>query len=112
MDKEKELKEVVERIERVRNRLQLKMIAQGFDYETHGGAKVRFKGRQINLSPEVADLYPPIGWEGEIVYTKKDFMGLPEAIQVSWKPWREDRYHVMFHSWAELEMAQKSNSVK
>lgn len=106
MDKKRELKEAVEGLERVRNRLQLRMIAQGFDFETHGGKKVRFKGRPDLEQPFTGDLYPPAGWEGEVEYTKQTYMGVSEAVQVIWKPWREDRYHVMLHSWAELEVAQ------
>ena len=103
MNRDAELPAAIKGLERVRNTLQLSMVRQGYDFETHGGKSVRYKGP----APDWAkDLHPPIGWSGEVVYTKKNMWGMVECVMVAWEFWRIDRSPDLFHKWSELEVAE------
>ena len=75
MNREAEFADAIKGLEKVRNSLQLRMVSQGYDFETHGGKSVRYKGPPRSM---VEDLYPPQGWLGEVVYTKKNMFGMHE----------------------------------
>lgn len=101
-----EMDDVLAGLDRAQARVQLRMVRRGYDFETHGGLDVRYMGPVPEGGGEPGDLYPPIGTKGVVGYTKKGMFGMDECVQVAWEPWRPDTYHVLYHSWAELEVVR------
>lgn len=86
-------------LEEVKNSLDLAMIRMGADFETFGGAKVKYKGFEEKLLNWV-----PVGSVGEIIYT---WPGSFAEVQVKWKGVTslnglEDPIYA--HQWSELDL--------
>lgn len=88
----------------IANKLELCMVRMGFDFETFGGRKVRYKG-----SPdEPTFLWVPVGTVGEILYT------VPRSyaeVQVRWcgKSMSGAMNPCFGHRWIELELLPQEN---
>ena len=107
------LDEVIKNLDRARATVQLRLVKLGYDYETHGGLEVRFKGPvPEGLGRSGGSFYPPIGTQGTVAFTKKVLFGWDECVQVEWKPWRKSVYHVTYQSWAELEVVRQERAAE